>query len=333
MRGDCELSGLWPVNSQWRQFAGKQNMADVYSQRNAPRPDVLRYDLHRAARQRLFIVLQQACAAAPGCNIDNLISELGAKLVAQYGGLAQLHYEAARMHSDPVVQHLFSCHDAEVLDYLEFFAQCAEYRKVGQVGVDAVNQVFREEGIGYALTNWIVKNSPAAPKGGLGIYAMFASVPTLEIEYPKVIRKDSEFTHESIVKPALNVLAKPAFTQANKELLEAFAKQRHGDFDGALTSCGAALESVFNTICTHKNWTYDAEKDTLSKLVDICNTHKLFPGFYAEVFKSVGTVRNKLSDAHGRGPVPLHNAGQEHLEHLIHFVSAHVVFLAKLAEI
>jgi hypothetical protein len=90
-------------------------------------------------------------------------------------------------------------------------------------------------------------------------------------------------------------------------------------------------ERVFKTICTLKKWPYDPGKATLAKLVDICNDKRLFPAFNAEVFKSVGTVWNKLSDAHGRHPVPQYNVGQDHLEHLIHFVSAHVVFIFKLS--
>jgi hypothetical protein len=237
-------------------------------------------------------------------------------------------------HSNPVINHFLCCRDDQALDYLEFFVRCRQYRGVGQAGVDAVNAVLREEGIGYELSKWVAKVEPAKkPMTGAGLYAMFAGAGTVEIEYPRIIRKDSQFTQANIVQPCLDVLAKPEFAQANKEMLDAFAKHRRGDFDGALTSCGAAFESVFKTICTHKNWPYDPDKDTLARLVDICNAKGLFPPFYAEVFKSVGTVRNKLSDAHGRGPIPLYSVGQDHLEHLIHFTSAHVVFLAKLAGI
>jgi hypothetical protein len=309
-------------------------MADVYSQRNAPARDVLRYDLPNTVRWRVFITLQQICHETASCNFDSLLDELGKKLIAQYGGLAHPQYDATAQHSNPVINHFLCCSDDHALDYLEFFFRCRQYLNVGQTGVDAVNAVFREEGIGYELSNWIAKVERAkGPMTRAGLYAVPAGAWTLKIEYPRIIRKDTQFTHSRIVKPCLDVLAKPEFARANKEMLDAFAKHRRADFDGALTSCGSAFESVFKTICTLKNWPYDPDKDTLNKLVDICNAKGLFPPFYAEVFKSVGTVRNKLSDAHGRGPVPQYDVGQDHLEHMIHFVSAHIVFLAKLSGI
>ena len=308
-------------------------MADVYSQRVKPVTGVLRYDLPLMVRRRVIITLQQLCNATSSCDFDALLRELGDKLISQYGGLAHSQYIAAEQHPNPTIQHFLCCHDDLALDYLEFFVRCRQYRPVGQAGVDAVNSVFREEGIGYELSQWIVKSVAPSPSSGTGFMGMFSGTQILEIEYPRIIRKDSQFAHANIVQPCLDILSKQAFAQANKEMLDAFAKHRHGDFDGALTACGAAFESVLKTICALKQWPYDPDKDTLSKLVDICNSHGLFPPFYAEVIKSAGTVRNKLSDSHGRGPVPQFNVGQDHLEHLIHFVSAHIVFLVKLANV
>jgi hypothetical protein len=292
---------------------------------------VLRYDLPSQVRKRVFLALEQSGKRQELMNFDlgSVLSELRDKLMAQYGDLYRPTYEAAIQSANPVIDHYLGCNDAMALDYIELWFKCWSYRPAAKRAVDAVNEVLREEGIGYELSPWVerITNEPAT------LFNRLTSGKTLETQYPEFVRKDSQFTHANIVQPCLDVLANAAFAQANKEMLDSFAKYRQADFDGALTSCGAAFESVFKTICTLKNWPYDPDKDTLSKLVDICNANGLFPPFYAEVFKSVGTVRNKLSDAHGRGPVPLHNVGQDHLEHLIHFVSAHIVFLAKLAGI
>jgi hypothetical protein len=263
-------------------------------------------------------------------DLGEVLSELRDKLVAQYGSLYRPAFEAAIQAPNPVIEHFLSCNEAMALDYIELWFKCWSYRPACKRAVDAVNEVLREEGIGYELSPWVERltDEPAQ-----SLFGRLTSAKKIETQYPEFVRKDSQFTHANIVQPCLDVLAKPEFAQANKEMLDAFAKHRRGDFDGALTSCGAAFESVFKTICTIKNWPYDPDKDTLYKLVDICNAKGLFPPFYAQVFKSVGTVRNKLSDAHGRGPVPQYNVGQDHLEHLIHFVSAHVVFLAKLSGI
>jgi hypothetical protein len=197
--------------------------------------------------------------------------------------------------------------------------------------VDDVNEVLRECGIGYELSPWVNKET-ARPLSMSAMFAMAGVEPEV-VSYPEFIKKDSQFAYASIVKPCLDVLTNPAFTQANKEMLDAFAKYRHGDFDGAITSCGAAFESVLKTICDKKKWKYDQEKDACAKLVDACYKNNLFPSFYVEVFKQVGTVRNKLGDAHGRGPAPAYSVGQLHVEHLIQFVASHIILLAKMSGI
>jgi hypothetical protein len=274
-------------------------MAQVFTQRNRPPPAVLRYDLPDNVRKRIFLTLKQV-GENDGVSVDSVLSELGQKLSAQYGDLSRPLYNAARQSDDPVVQHYLCCHDTVALDFIEFWFKCFAFHAAGQHAVEPVNQVLREEGIGYELSPWVERDSgrPAS------LFGRLTGSNYIETQYPEFIRKDSQFTHANIVQPCLDVLKNPVFAQANKEMLDAFAKHRHGDFDGALTACGAAFESVLKTICTAKKWAYDPDKDTLAKLVDICNAKGLFPPFYAEVFKSIGTVRNKLGDAHGRGPTP-----------------------------
>ena len=306
-------------------------MADVYSQRTAPPRDVLRYDLPENVRRRIIITLEQVCGKA-GCDMTSLLSELGGKLLAQYGAVAGPAYEAARQHPDKRIQHFLSCTGPQALDFIEFFTRCASYAPAGQKGVAAVNEIFREEGIGCELSDWPI--SPPPKSKSLWAYANWLrDHEPGKLRYPQIIVKQSEFTHEETVKPCLHVLSNPIFAQADEELLDAFAKYRAGDYDGAITSCGAAFETVLKTICTEKRWPYDRDRDACAKLVDACYKRNLFPSFYVEVFKSVGTVRNKLGDAHGRGPTPDLTVGEEHVQHLIQFTAAHIVLLAKLAGI
>jgi hypothetical protein len=307
-------------------------VAQIYSQRNRPQPNQLRYDLPNEVRRRLFTTIQQAGADYdPEYENDALLNQLGRKLVKQYGGLCAPAYEAARQSTNPVIEHFLSCDDGMALDYIEFWFQCPGYARSGRRAVEDLNDVLRECGIGYDLSPWVNKET-VRPKSMSAMFAMAGVEPEV-IAYPQFIQRDSQFTHATVVKPCLDVLTNPSLTQANKELLGAFAKYRHGDFDGAITSCGAAFESVLKTICDRKNWKYDRDKDALARLVDTCYQNNLFPSFYVEVFKQVGTVRNKLGDAHGRGPAPAYTVSQEHVEHLIQFVAAHIVLLAKLSGI
>jgi hypothetical protein len=222
-------------------------------------------------------------------------------LLAQYGGLSGLAPIANRVE-DALLQHFSDCSTEKVLDFLEFWFQCPSCRS-GQEGVDAANEVLREEGIAFRLSDFRFKDGPVT---AADIYGL-----TKPESYPQVIPLESEVTYTEIVAPALSVLSRPEFKQANSELLEAFVRHRRGDFDGTLTCCGSAFESVLKTICDAKQWPVNFDKDTLKKLVETCQEHGLFPSFYTEVFKSVGTIRNRLSDAHGRGPTPSHEVGQD----------------------
>ena len=307
-------------------------MAQIFSQRNLHQPSRLRYDLPNEVRRRLFATLQQAGGEYdPEFETNVLLNQLGRKLVKQYGGLCAPGYEAARQSHDPIIEHFLSCDDGRALDYIEFWFQCPAYSRTGKRAVEAVNEVLRECGIGFELSPWVNKETPQAKS--ISDMIWMASVQPEVVSYPEFIKKDSQFTHASIVQPCLDVLTNPVFAVANQEMLDAFAKYRHGDFDGAITSCGAAFESVLKTIGDKKKWKYDHDKDTCAKLVDACYQNNLFPSFYVEVFKQVGTVRNKLGDAHGRGPAPAYTVGQEHVEHLIQLVAAHIVLLDKLASI
>ena len=153
----------------------------------------------------------------------------------------------------------------------------------------------------------------------------------IEIEYPRIIRRDEHLAHQEIIEPVLKLLTNSKLRVANAEMLKAHAALRVGDYEDAITLCGSAFESVLKTICGIKKWAYDADRDTCAKLIRICRDHGLFEPFYAPVFEAVGTVRNKLGDAHGRGPKSQHTATKEYADHLVHMTSAHLLLLAKLA--
>ncbi len=152
-----------------------------------------------------------------------------------------------------------------------------------------------------------------------------------EYEYPRVIRRDEHLVHEEVIAPALALLTHSKFRVANAEMLKAHAALRTGNFEDAITLCGSAFESVLKTICNVKKWHYDPDRDTCAKLVSLCRENDLFPPFYVPILEAVGTVRNKLGDAHGRGPTQQRTVTQKQADHMVHMTSAHIILLCKLA--
>jgi len=309
-----------------------------FSRRAVPTPQAarFRYDVPQQARQRIFVSLEQDCRQqfSPSCDLGTILSELGDLLMAAYGGLYRSGYEAARMSDDPVINHFMLCNDLMALDWIEFVFQCFHYS-----GDDrwrqTVNEIFKQEHIGYELTPYvktIVKgDKPMTP------IALFSRASgygdRVEYQYPQIIKKDDDFTHAEIVQPCLNLLSDPKFKTANEEMLKAHQEYRHGNYADAITDCGAAFETVMKTICEAKGWPYEKARATCKDLVDVCRDKGLFPGFYAPFFIDAGTIRNKLGDAHGKGPTPEFTATKEHFEHMVQITSANILFFARLANI
>lgn len=304
----------------------------LFSRRQSEPPDRYTYVMHEKARSRMLHTLQQhqsGWMSGGRYNFNLLLNEVGQKLLAQTGTMRSSMYEAARKSDHPVINYFLFCSNEEALDFIEI---CFQSNTMGgdsqdsRALVNLFNKIFEEEGIGYELT------PPSTVDVGPG--SLFGrtspGMRSIRYEFPKIIKKDERTVHDKAVKPALEALRDPQMATANSEMLDAFEKVRNGDYDSAITSCGKAFESVLKTICSVKGWTYDPDKDACAKLVSICRDNGLFFGFYAPIFESVGTVRNKLG-AHGGGPKPAHTASREVAEHMIAMTCAHIEFLVRQA--
>ncbi len=305
----------------------------LFSQRGTEPPDRYSYAIPEKVRSRMLHTLQQHNEGWMGgrhYDFITLLQEVGQQLLARKGSLRASAYETARTSDHPVINHFFVCSDEEALDFIEL---CFRADTMGgdsegsRMAVAAFNRIFEEEGIGYELT------LPATVDNGPGLLfgRTSSGVRAIRIEFPKIIRKDERTVHDKAVKPALEALRDPRLATANSELLNAFEEVREGNYPDAITSCGAAFESVLKIICDVKGWTYDVNRGTCAKLVGSCRDQGLFFSFYAPIFEGVGTVRNKLGDAHGKGPKPAHVATREHAEHMIAMTCTHIDFLVRQA--
>ncbi len=254
--------------------------------------------------------------------------------MAAYGGLYRSGYEAAQVSRHPVINHFMLCNDLMALDWIEYVFQCFHYSG-GDAWRQTVNDIFRQESMGYELTPYvrtIVKGKPVPPDIAK-TRAGSEYGDRVETQYPQIIKKDDEYTHSEIVQPCLSLLRDPKFKTANEEVLKAHKEYRDGNYADAITDCGSAFETVMKTICEAKGWPYDKGKATCKDLVDICKDNGLFPGFYAPLLTAAGTIRNKLGDAHGKGPAPEFTATKEHFEHMVQITSANILLLARLAQL
>jgi len=249
-------------------------------------------------------------------DVWGFLDSLGRDLVKVYGYLQRSGFDAARTSDNPVIEHLFCCDEEEVLDYFEAAFHQSEYRGK-QDGVEEINAILEMEGIGYRFSEY--PSSIKRKKGGAPIH------------FPEGHRLTEDFTYSSVIKPALHFLVEDGFDIAHDELMRALAAFRQGESEDSLTLAGASFESFLKSLMTQKRWAYDPEKDTCAPLVKKCISNGLVPSFYEACLIAPGTIRNKLSDAHGRGPEKRHSASPEAAEHLIHLVCSNILFLRECA--
>jgi hypothetical protein len=144
----------------------------------------------------------------------------------------------------------------------------------------------------------------------------------------EVIRKDTQFTHAEMVKPALLLLSGEAFEHAEKQFREAHREFQQGNYADAMTDASASVESVLKVVLGVDEGT---AKELLPKAADA----GYFPSYlgsstgqWVNLFLELPTVRNKLGDAHGRGKNQPGEAEMERLARLaLNLAASHILFI------
>jgi hypothetical protein len=170
-------------------------------------------------------------------------------------------------------------------------------------GITKLNHRFKEHGIGFQLYDG------------------------------KILRIDSEFTHQEIAVPALNLLRQPYLQLANQEFLAAHEHHRHSRYKECLNECLKAFESTMKAICHKRNWAYD-QNATAQPLIKVFLDNKFFPvsmqdhltGLRMCLVSGVPTARNKMS-GHGQGVVPT-TVSEQFAAYVLHLTAANIRFLA-----
>lgn len=122
-----------------------------------------------------------------------------------------------------------------------------------------------------------------------------------------IIRIDSEATFNEIIKPTINLTNNKLFENVNLEYIDAIKSYQNDDNEKCLNKCLKSFESTIKIICDENGWNYD-DKDTSSRLINICYEHDLIPkkiqsefnGLRSLLESGIPPVRNHYS-GHGKG--------------------------------
>jgi hypothetical protein len=92
-----------------------------------------------------------------------------------------------------------------------------------------------------------------------------------QYESGRIIRMDTIYSHDEMVKPALLLLSQPGFEGANDEFLKAHEYYRKGVKSPAINEALKAFESTMKCICAQRRIPFDSKwqtKDLIKCMID-----------------------------------------------------------------
>ncbi len=227
---------------------------------------------------------------------DEFWQEIHKRLLLRSGRLQLFQSQQVSGFAE-AIRYVLTCPGEEFLDFLEdiFSIECFFHVNLGDTQVvDELNTLLQIDNLPYYVTHF-VKESVQETSG------RFAGHPVIYTRaYPKVIMKESEVLHENAIAPALILLQRPHFMNANAEYLAALEDYRKGDIGDCLVKCASSFESVLKVICDRKGWAYN-QNDTASTLIKKVLAQTSLGAYFEPLLIVVATLRNKLSSAHGAG--------------------------------
>lgn len=272
---------------------------EVFSRRERAPIRQQRKPLSGEFRNRVVMLLRDHLQAGFGDFLRELHRQLG-----YLHGRPQLSTHNNLKAEDDLLEFLFSCGDDHFFDAIEITF------KRGLPGISwpsnpliaAINDCFAFDDLPYHLTGYTVVESQSSRYSGTQM--------TLT-EYPRIIAKDNQAVHQSVITPTLHLLNSNAFKHANAEFLKALEDHRKGDYLDCLVKCGSAFESVMKVLCDKRGIAYK-QTDTASPLIKALMSKSQLDSFWEQPLTLIATVRNRLSSAHGAGTqakvVPQHVA-------------------------
>lgn len=151
----------------------------------------------------------------------------------------------------------------------------------------------------------------------------------------QIVRMDTAYAHEELTKPALAILRRKGFSNAQAEFLSAHEHFRFGKNSEVLIDCYKAFESTMKIIIHGRGWKFDPN-DSAATLVRICFEQKLIPDYFQSHFSglrsilesAIPTPRNKQA-GHGAGAGPARVVPNELASYVLNLTAATILFLTE----
>jgi hypothetical protein len=249
--------------------------------------------------------------------VSNQIWEAAWKTLIKEFGLFYLGKDSQEYPDIQIFKYLMDCDIQHALFIIETvlatakrFTTTNQYdpefgrNLVFEEGIRELNQRFEENAIGYEYIS-----------GAL-------------------IRKDTQFIHNEVVKPAIILLNDVGFSGPLEEFLNAFKFYRQDDKKQAIAEESKAFESTMKAICSKKHWAFDPHA-TAVPLINVLIDNGLIPKELLSHFTSLQallqnglpTLSNKTS-RHGQGIEP-REIERYIVEYALSLCASNILFLIK----
>ena len=159
--------------------------------------------------------------------------------------------------------------------------------------VNGLNLVLDRRGSPYLLTTHKFVHEES-DDGSLGSIVKRTTVTAC----PKAYLKQSSSVQQTALEPTLELIADPAYEVASRDFLKALERQRHGDYEGVLTSCAATLEGAIKTAAQANGWKIRG-KGLGTVFQSFASKSKSIPNDLKSVVNFLHERRSKVGDAHG----------------------------------
>jgi hypothetical protein len=132
-----------------------------------------------------------------------------------------------------------------------------------------------------------------------------------QFENGYILRADSAYVHQEVVKPTIQLLSETGFEGPNQEFMRAHEHYRHGRNKEAIADALKAFESTMKAICGRRSWGYPPGA-TASRLTEVVLANGLIPPYLTQHFSALKstldaglpTLRNRRG-GHGQGAQPV----------------------------
>lgn len=145
-------------------------------------------------------------------------------------------------------------------------------------------------------------------------------------------RVEDEMFYDECVERCLSVLGASSYRDVLSHYMNSYKELKDGHYDDALVDLRQAVESLLKTRFDILNISYDAKKDTYSKLLQIAQDH-IDSGPYKfhhfkEMIQSVGSASN--AGGHGQTQGQAFNVDEIYVRFMINQAAANLLFLAEV---